>query len=341
MDLRWVAHDGGVAHMQPPLDDDVPRQFGSEQRERFPHDFLHMHSYPLADSAAAEREDAFDQRVAAFAGDHDVFDIAAQSSAGAHVTKRHLPIAQYRAKEIVEVVSDAARKRTERFQTLSLAQLALDPLQLLYGNMAISDIEHESDHARRFAFGIEEHSSFCLKPTDRTVLVDDPIFSVNVARLRRSVDRASDGRPVFRVDKLLPGLVGAVVRARWNSVHGFQFRRPASLSLAGVDSPLERDGACGLLRQIEHLLARTQLFVDTLTLGDVARDAMVATELAILFEDRRTTGTDVAQCPVGGWAGILEVAERRARRELLTVFGPSARQRHDAVKLPPRLADGR
>ncbi len=104
--------------------DDVPRQFGGEQCKRFPHDFLDVHRNPLADSAAAEREDAFDQRVAALAGDHDVLDIAAQPTAGADVPKRHLAITQYRAKEIVEVVRDAAGKRTERFQALSLAQLA-------------------------------------------------------------------------------------------------------------------------------------------------------------------------------------------------------------------------
>ncbi len=109
----------------------MPRQFGGEQRERFPHDLLDMHRNPLADSAAAEREDAFDQRVAALAGDHDAFDVAAQPTAGAHVTKRHLAITQYRAKEIVEVVRDAARKRTERFKTLGLAQLALQLLHLL------------------------------------------------------------------------------------------------------------------------------------------------------------------------------------------------------------------
>ena len=167
MDLGWVAHDGGAARMQPLLDDDVPRQFGSEQCERFPHHFLDMHRDLLADSAAAEREDAFDQRVAALAGDHDVFDIAAQPTAGADVAQRHLAITQYRAKEIVEVVCDAARKRTERFQTLRLTQLPLNPLQLLLRKMAIGDIEHESDNAGGFALRIEEHAAFRLEPPDR------------------------------------------------------------------------------------------------------------------------------------------------------------------------------
>ena len=62
---------------------------------------------------------------------------------------------------------DAARKRTERFQTLSLAQLSLDPLQLLFGKMAIGNIEHESDNADGFALRIEEHAAFRLEPPDR------------------------------------------------------------------------------------------------------------------------------------------------------------------------------
>src|SRR5262245_66429361 len=128
MYLGWVAHDGGATRMQPSLDDDAPRQFGSEQRERFAHDPLDMHRDPLAHSAAAEREDAFDQRAATLAGDHHAFDIAAQATAGADVAKRHLSITEYRAQQVVEVVSDAAGKRTQRFQTLSLAQLPLDIL---------------------------------------------------------------------------------------------------------------------------------------------------------------------------------------------------------------------
>jgi len=97
MYLRWVAHDGGTARMQPPLDDDMSRQFGGEQSKRFSHDSFHMHGNTLTNSAAAKRENALDQRATALAGDHDAFDIAAQPSASAGVTKRHFSIAQYRA----------------------------------------------------------------------------------------------------------------------------------------------------------------------------------------------------------------------------------------------------
>src|SRR5262245_1585181 len=243
MYLGWVAHDGGATRMQPSLDDDVPRQFGSEQRECFPRDRLDMHRDPLADSAAAEREDAFDQRAATLAGDHHAFDIATQATAGADVAKRQLSITEYRAQQIIEVMSDAAGKRTEPFQTLSPAQLSLNMLQFLRGTMAIGHVEHESDDARGLALRIEEHAAFRLEPPDRAAGVQHPVFGIAIAGLLRRLDRGLDIRPVFRVDKLPPRLVRSVVGTCWNPVHGFQIGRPAVLPVAGVDSPLERRGA--------------------------------------------------------------------------------------------------
>jgi hypothetical protein len=96
---------------QPSLDDDTSRAAWRRTSERFPHAPFDMHGDTFADSAAAESEDAFDQRVAALAGDHDVFDIVAQGTAGAGVAQRHLSVTQYDAEEIVEVVRDAARER--------------------------------------------------------------------------------------------------------------------------------------------------------------------------------------------------------------------------------------
>src|SRR4030095_8528307 len=213
MYLGWVAHDGGSARTQPLLDDDVSRQLGGEQHERFLHDFLDVHGNALADSAAAEREDAFDQRIPALAGDHDVLDIVAQGAAGADVAKRHLSIAQDHAEKIVEVVRNATREVTEGLKTLSLTQLTLDTLQVLLGDMAIRHVEHESDHACWFTFPIEESSSFCMKPPDSAAGVKHAIFSVEIARLQSGLDRVAHVRPVFGVDELPQRFLSPVVRA--------------------------------------------------------------------------------------------------------------------------------
>src|SRR5262245_36986007 len=137
MYLGGVAHDGGSARTQPLLDDDTAWQLGGEQSECFSHHLLDMHGNAFADSAAAERPDPFDQPMAPLAGEHDVFDIVAHMTAGAHAAQRHLSISQYHAEKIVEVVGDAPRQRTECLETLRLTQLTLHPPEFLLGNMAI------------------------------------------------------------------------------------------------------------------------------------------------------------------------------------------------------------
>src|SRR5215510_4029899 len=99
-------------------------------------------------------------------------------------------------------------------------------------------------------------------------------------------------RPVLRVHALLPLLEGPVVGAGREAVHRLEIGRPAVLALP--DLPFEGDGASRLLRELEHLLARAQLFLDTFALGDVARDALIALEPALLVENRCTAYADVA-----------------------------------------------
>src|SRR5215813_3867194 len=126
-----------------------------------------MHGDALADSAATESKNALDQRASAFACDDDAFDVAAQPSAGTDVTKRHFPVTEDCAEKIVEVVRDAAGKRAERFQTLSLTQLSLHPPELFRAHVVIGDIEHESDNACGLALRIEEQATLRVEPPDR------------------------------------------------------------------------------------------------------------------------------------------------------------------------------
>src|SRR5437870_11503760 len=109
MYLRRITHDGGAARIQPLLDYDTARQFCREQRECLPRDLLDMHGDPLADSAAAERENSIHQCPSALAGDHDVFHVAPQSAARGYVAERHLPIAKNRATQVVDGMRDSAR----------------------------------------------------------------------------------------------------------------------------------------------------------------------------------------------------------------------------------------
>jgi hypothetical protein len=159
--------------------------------------------------------------------------------------------------------------------------------------------------------------------------VTSPVCTAALIALRLSASRRMDEVPTRTF--------------RRTSRHEFraslQVGRPAVLTPA--HTPLERGGAGRLLRDCQHFLARAQRFLNSSALRDVAANAVVAVELALGVEDRRTAGADVAQGPVCRRPGILEVAERPARREHLPVLGPAARERQDAGKLPARLADRR
>jgi hypothetical protein len=61
-----------------------------------------------------------------------------------------------------------------------------------------------------------------------------------------------------------------------------------------VCAPFERDGASGLLRKFQHLLARTQLFFRALAFGDIAEDANDALRNPLRVAKDLPSGTDPA-----------------------------------------------
>ena len=78
---------------------------------------------------------------------------------------------------------DAAGERTHRLEPLRLAQLPLQPPQLLLGLVPLGHVEHEPDHARGLPFGVEEHAALGLQPAHRAVRVNDAILGGDVPGL--------------------------------------------------------------------------------------------------------------------------------------------------------------
>src|SRR5262249_33922821 len=74
-------------------------------------------------------------------------------------------------------------------------------------------------------------------------------------------------------------------------------------------------------------------------LADVAPDALIAAENALLVEDRRAADDDILPAIAADHAGVLEVPERLARGEHRLVLRPAGGQRRDAQELPAFLAD--
>src|SRR5262245_34764730 len=145
--------------------------------------------------------------------------------------------------------------------------------------------------------------------------MDHAVFGGDLTRTVRVSHGLLDRWSVLRMHALLPRFEGPVVGAGREAVHRLEVGRPAILAFGLPDLPLERDGARRLLRELEHLLARAQLFLDALALGDVARDALIALEPTLLVEDRCTAHADIANGSIQRDARILEIAEALTRRE--------------------------
>src|SRR5262249_10161346 len=137
-----------------------------------------------------------------------------------------------------------------------------------------------------------------------------------------------------------PGASGAVERARRDAEHLLQLARPQIARGVRAVMPLPRHGTRRFLREIEHLLARAQLLLDALSLGDVAPRPLVALEAALLVEDRFTADAQIPHGTIRRDAGKLQIAERLARGKHRFVLRPGPRQWSNTVELPAQLADG-
>src|SRR5262245_25924728 len=152
--------------------------------------------------------------------------------------------------------------------------------------------------------------------------MDHAVFGSDLTRIVSVPHGFLDGGPVLRMHALLPRSEGSVVGAGREAVHRLEVGRPAVLALALPDLPFEGDGTRRLLRELEHLLARAQLFLDALALRDVARDTVIALEAAVFVENRRAARAVVADLAVRSHTAVLEIAEGPARREIGLVLLP-------------------
>ena len=125
--------------------------------------------------------------------------------------------------------------------------------------------------------------------------MEHSILGVDVAAFLRGADGRADAGPILGVDQLLPRFVRAVVRPRRKAVHCLEVRRPAIFALTSAHAPFERDGASGLLREIEHVLARAQFVLDVLALGDVGNRACPSNGLPALVAQTKAREMNPAQ----------------------------------------------
>src|SRR5712672_3172858 len=135
------------------------------------------------------------------------------------------------------------------------------------------------------------------------------ILGGDLAGALRVLQRLLHRRPVVGVQELLPACVAAVIGPGREPVHRLEVARPAVFPLAArPDAPFESDGTRRLLGELEHFLARAQLLLDALALGDVAPDALVALEAPLAVKHRRAADAEITDGSVGYDAAQFEVA---------------------------------
>src|SRR5439155_23191827 len=202
------------------------------------------------------------------------------------------------------------------------AQLPLESPQFLLGLVSLGDVEHETHHAHGTTLSVERHPPLHLQPTRRRGRRADAIFGTDLAGVTRTLDRCVHRRPVRRLDKLLPGIVRSTVGTGRDAVHLLELRRPSDMFVDRADTPFEGSRTSGSLREVEHVLARPQLLLDALALSDVATDAVIGHEAAVLVKDRGAAHTEIANGPVQPNAAALEIPKRLARLQYGLVIGP-------------------
>src|SRR5258708_8365695 len=168
------------------------------------------------------------------------------------------------------------------------------------------------------------------------------ILGGGLAGALRVLQRLLPRRPVVGVQELLPAFVAAVIGPGREPVHRLEVARPAVFPLAArPDAPFESDGTRRLLGELEHLLARAQLLLDALALGDVAPDALVALEAPLAVKHRRAADAQRTDGSVRDHAAHFEVAEGLAGGKRGLVLGPRTGERRETGQLPARLVERR
>src|SRR5262249_43247343 len=154
--------------------------------------------------------------------------------------------------------------------------LLLEAAQLVLGLVLLRHVEHETDEPLGRAVGVDQEASLRVHPALRGTWGQETVFRGQLAGLAGGREGFLDRWPVLGMDEFLPAFVGPVEAAGRDAEDAFELGRdedrPGDGPLAAcrglASAPLERDGARGLLREVEHLLARTQLLLDALALGN-------------------------------------------------------------------------
>jgi hypothetical protein len=191
VDLGRIAEHAGVAGADRAPEHDAGRQRRADGVERLVDDRLHVHRHALCHAAAAEREDALDERLGAHAGGQRGIDVATQCRPFGGVLLRQLAVAENRRQDVVEVVRDAAGERADRLELLRLAQLQLEAVALGLGALASADVLHRARHSIGLAAGVAQRDAALAIPVPFARVMAQAVFDPRSGASRRAGARGS------------------------------------------------------------------------------------------------------------------------------------------------------
>ena len=181
MNLCRVAEHRGIAGAEVTLEPHLRRQRRGGCHQRLVDDRLHVDPHAFTGAAAAERQDALDQRLRAQRGAHRGIDVPALRRAFGAVALHHLAVTEDRGEDVVEVVRDAAGQRAHRLELLRLAQLRFEPVALGLGVLAHGDVFERTGHPVRPALLVTQRDAALAEPAPAVrSLVVEPVLDLPV-----------------------------------------------------------------------------------------------------------------------------------------------------------------
>src|ERR1700677_1102780 len=123
MEIGCIPDHRRISGVDPGLQTDVRGERSLEEFEGFDNDRLDIHRYLVAEAAAAESQDAFDQKLCTLGRMHDVVEVAPQLALCSTMLKREFAVPQNCPKDVIEVMGNPAGERADCLHLLRLPQL--------------------------------------------------------------------------------------------------------------------------------------------------------------------------------------------------------------------------
>src|SRR6202041_982093 len=238
-----------------------------QQLQRLFDDELNVHRRAVAETAAAESENAFDQHLGALRRVHDIVEVAAQRAAFRGLLVRQFAVPQDCSEYVIEVMGNAAGERADSLHLLRLSQLRFQLFFLGLRELLRIHIAGRAYDPHRLARRVAQAAATRMQPMPIAVGLTDAIFAVipRGTTLEVVFEGRFEARPVVGMNEDLrqPGAARTDLRFGTEAIE--HFHRLRHKQPVGPDVPVPVPFVGSFHGECVALLALTQR---SLTRGD-------------------------------------------------------------------------